>query len=251
MDELIGKRLAKVRKNAAMSQVEFSKKIGAHTKSVQRWEQKNAYPGGETLKNICLEFYVNINWLLSGEGDPYLVKPPGNFIEGQGPYKGLESYERSLKFGERLKLARIYNRLNVENAAKKIGVLKQDYIAFENGFIPNAETISALSSVFNCNSSWLIFGEKDSDDFFPAIETIEKYDDYGCSLYLTINAMHDIGVKFIDGRGYLGLQKTILEEIWNPMKEMAKDIVTLRIEMRKKFEERKQSAKKIIQKNDK
>jgi transcriptional regulator with XRE-family HTH domain len=70
----IGERILKIRKDSGLSQEYFAEKLGAHGRSVQRWEAKDAYPGGEILKEMCFKFHANISWLLTGEGEPYLMK---------------------------------------------------------------------------------------------------------------------------------------------------------------------------------
>ena len=69
----IGERIKTVR--GSLSQKDFAKKIGVHLTTVQLYESGNI-PKGDVLQRIKEKFGVSIDWLLTGEGEP--------FIDGQG-----------------------------------------------------------------------------------------------------------------------------------------------------------------------
>jgi len=54
-----------------LSKAEFARKINIHVSTIGTWDD-NHLPKGDILERIRKEFKVNIDWLLSGEGDPYL-----------------------------------------------------------------------------------------------------------------------------------------------------------------------------------
>lgn len=68
----IGERLKTIRDR--LTQKEFGEKIGVSQGAVQNYEATNSIPKGDILQRIRDEFEVSIDWLLTGEGDPYLPK---------------------------------------------------------------------------------------------------------------------------------------------------------------------------------
>jgi phage repressor protein C with HTH and peptisase S24 domain len=57
-----------------LSLKDFSSKTGIPYRTIQSYLSGINIPGGENLQKICAEFSVNINWLLTGEGEPFLNK---------------------------------------------------------------------------------------------------------------------------------------------------------------------------------
>ena len=55
-----------------LRQKDFGAKIGATQSAVQSWESGESLPGGKYLEAIHREFGVSIDWLLTGQGDPYI-----------------------------------------------------------------------------------------------------------------------------------------------------------------------------------
>ena len=68
----IGERIKFIR--GALSQKKFGDLIGADQSTVQVWEIRNNLPKGDFLQRIHEQFGVNINWLLTGEGETYVKK---------------------------------------------------------------------------------------------------------------------------------------------------------------------------------
>ena len=66
----IGDRIRYIR--GLLTQPEFGKKLGVRRNNVYTWETNKNMPLAETLLRIYKEYGVNINWLLSGEGKPYI-----------------------------------------------------------------------------------------------------------------------------------------------------------------------------------
>lgn len=82
MDMHIGDRIKFIRGN--LTQGQFAEKIKVDQSTVQVWEGKNKVPKGDILKRIREAFGVSIDWLLTGEGDPY----PGVFPYYNGADSG-------------------------------------------------------------------------------------------------------------------------------------------------------------------
>ena len=68
----IGDRIKFIR--GSLTQVEFCKKLGVFKNTLQKWEANGHFPDFESLLKLHEKFKVNINWLLSGEGNPYLTR---------------------------------------------------------------------------------------------------------------------------------------------------------------------------------
>jgi transcriptional regulator with XRE-family HTH domain len=66
----IGSRIKTIR--GKISQKIFAHKIGSNQKSVHAWESGKAMPGAKSLEAIHKAFGVDINWLLTGEGNQYI-----------------------------------------------------------------------------------------------------------------------------------------------------------------------------------
>ena len=68
MDQVkIGKFIAALRKEKAMTQEQLGAKLGVTNKTVSRWETGTYLPDVEMLSLLSKEFGVSINELVSGE----------------------------------------------------------------------------------------------------------------------------------------------------------------------------------------
>jgi transcriptional regulator with XRE-family HTH domain len=76
----IGERIKYIR--GALTQPEFGKKLGVGRNNVYTWESNKNTPSAETLLLIYKEYGVNINWLLSGEGESYINKSKRSIVVG-------------------------------------------------------------------------------------------------------------------------------------------------------------------------
>lgn len=55
-----------------LTQKQFADKLGVSLGAVQHWEINNQVPKGDILVRFMEVFGVNINWLLTGDGERYL-----------------------------------------------------------------------------------------------------------------------------------------------------------------------------------
>lgn len=67
-------RIVKIRKDANLTQDEFAKKVGLTRNYVSMVENGNRTFADRTISDICRIFSANENWVLTGEGEPYM--PP-------------------------------------------------------------------------------------------------------------------------------------------------------------------------------
>jgi transcriptional regulator with XRE-family HTH domain len=80
--ETLGDRLKIVR--GAMPQAEFAHRLGADKNTVGRYERGERHPDSEYLAAVRTEFSINLDWLISGEGEmrPGGAEAPRPAIEG-------------------------------------------------------------------------------------------------------------------------------------------------------------------------
>jgi len=59
-----------------LSKAEFARKIGIHVSTIALWDDEHL-PKGDILQRIHKEFNIDLNWLLTGEGEPYIQPAEG------------------------------------------------------------------------------------------------------------------------------------------------------------------------------
>jgi transcriptional regulator with XRE-family HTH domain len=132
MKEII-QRLKELRKKLGINQGKFAERIGLKQGSYSDIENEKEVLTQRNIKLICLEFGVNMDWLLTGQGP--MVTPPNPAIEGQdGRYLAnderelLETYGRLLPetrkevrdyAGEKLELQELRAKTGVTDVVKK------------------------------------------------------------------------------------------------------------------------------------
>ena len=68
----LGDRVKAIRKKLGLTQVEFGQRINASGATISTTESGKTTPDNQTLKLICREFGVNLDYLLHGE-EPMFV----------------------------------------------------------------------------------------------------------------------------------------------------------------------------------
>lgn len=69
-----GERIRTIRGN--LSQAAFAKKLGIGITTLQNYESKGQIAKGDILKRIHDQFSANVNWLLTGVGEPFVNMAP-------------------------------------------------------------------------------------------------------------------------------------------------------------------------------
>ena len=76
-----GERLKKVREGLGLDQKAFGMAIGvAGRDTISRWERSLGFPSADTLIYMRQNYRINIDWLISGEGEPFI----GERIQEEG-----------------------------------------------------------------------------------------------------------------------------------------------------------------------
>ncbi len=74
MQNTIGNRLKILIKSLGLNLKEFSRKTGIPYPTLQDYLANKRVPGGENLQKISMQLNVNLNWLLTGEGEMFISK---------------------------------------------------------------------------------------------------------------------------------------------------------------------------------
>ena len=56
-----------------LTQQQFADIVGSTKQNISKYEKNLMMPGGDVLLRLIQQLNVNVNWLLSGVGDPYTV----------------------------------------------------------------------------------------------------------------------------------------------------------------------------------
>ena len=68
-----GDRLKKVREGLSLDQKAFGMTIGvAGRDTISRWERGLGFPSADILNLMRQKYRINIDWLISGEGEPFI-----------------------------------------------------------------------------------------------------------------------------------------------------------------------------------
>ncbi len=72
MKIFLGDRIKEIRNTKNLTQSEFARVLETSAGHISEIEAKKTTPGGEFLTSLLRKFNVNINWLLTGEGDIFI-----------------------------------------------------------------------------------------------------------------------------------------------------------------------------------
>lgn len=143
----IAERVLKIRKDNGFSQKKIFEISGINQGFLSEVEQNKAVPGSIFLLLFYAKFNADINWLLTGEGEPYNVK------KSRGPNDNLTP-------GERVKKLRDFFNLTQDEFGKKLSVNHSFISRVEkNNSAMGAEFLYELNRQLNVNINWLLAGE--------------------------------------------------------------------------------------------
>ncbi|WP_242845955.1 helix-turn-helix domain-containing protein [Clostridium novyi] len=69
----LNKRIAEIRRDNKLTQVEFGKKLSVSRDAIANYESGRVEPKPIFLDHLCTVFNVNKTWLLTGEGEMYVL----------------------------------------------------------------------------------------------------------------------------------------------------------------------------------
>ena len=102
---IVGKFIAKLRKDQAMTQEQFGEALGITNKTVSRWESGSYMPSIDMLQRMSQIFDVSINELLAGE---YISNED---FRRQADQNLIDSAKKNASFGILFKQIGIFNIL--------------------------------------------------------------------------------------------------------------------------------------------
>jgi transcriptional regulator with XRE-family HTH domain len=70
----IGKRIKELKSVLKVTSSELSRKLNIPVRTIGSYERDEAQPGPKFLNALIVEYGVNINWLLTGEGNMFISK---------------------------------------------------------------------------------------------------------------------------------------------------------------------------------
>ncbi len=65
-------RIKKLRESFGLTQKDFAKKISVGRSTIAQYETGRNIPADSVIANICREFCINEEWLVSGNGDMFI-----------------------------------------------------------------------------------------------------------------------------------------------------------------------------------
>lgn len=69
----MNKRIAQIRRDNKLTQSEFGKRLSVSRDVISNFENGRVEPKQLFLDHLCTVFNINKNWLLTGEGEMYVI----------------------------------------------------------------------------------------------------------------------------------------------------------------------------------
>ena len=76
MNQTIGKRIAKYRKEKGMTQEELASQLGVSSQAVSKWENDQSCPDIQLIPQLCAILNITADELLSGKNSDVKLIPP-------------------------------------------------------------------------------------------------------------------------------------------------------------------------------
>lgn len=145
--KLFAERISKIRTDKGFSQQKFSEISGLNQSFLSKVERNKGVPSSEFILVFYKLFDADLNWLLTGDGEPYAGKKSRGTDDGLTP-------------GERLKKCRKLLNLTQDELSKKIHSTHGFISSAETGrFSMGAEFLYELNRQLNLNINWLLAGD--------------------------------------------------------------------------------------------
>lgn len=68
----IGKRIKEIRANLHLTASELAEKLNIPVRTIGSYEREEAQPSPKFLNALIENYYININWLLTGKGNMFI-----------------------------------------------------------------------------------------------------------------------------------------------------------------------------------
>ena len=143
-------RLIEFRKAVSSNATAFARSIGQSQPAYANYEIGKRKPAFEILEKMARVHSVNLNWLLTGEGEMFNL-PPSLKIR-----KKLQ--ENKIKnFGKKLNKLQTENDLSIPEAAEILEISEDDFVDFcLNRKEPNLEIILKAINTFDVDFEYFV-----------------------------------------------------------------------------------------------
>ncbi len=169
---MIAENLKKIRNLYNYSLEEMALLIEIPSRTLAAYERKERTPSILLAQKLAEKLNVNINWLLTGEGEIF-QKSNQNIIK-----KNNEVLNMSKSIGKRLNSLLIDNNISDIDFSKITGISESRTakLILDTASI-TFEEICAIKSNFDISADWLLFGEKERPEISLSEEEIIKLKD--------------------------------------------------------------------------
>lgn len=151
-------RLISIRKAYGKSGYAFSRMLNIPQPSYLRYETGEQKPSAKLLIGLNKFCNVNINWLLTGQGEQFL---PNNSLRHEALVQNqTQDLDNSLRnWVSRLNIVLEENNLNYGDFANLIDISHKrlDNLTSKKE-LPNFEELTKIKSNFNVSLDWLLYG---------------------------------------------------------------------------------------------
>lgn len=154
---MLQENLKKIRLKLGYSQQEIADKLRININTYRGYEYNKREMPYEILKFLSNSFGVNINWLLTGNGDMFFNSPKNEDF----PKKESNSVNSIFfNIGNRLNKLQAENKVSDTEMAKILGIYEYEYTDLKNGIKePNLKILNCLKEAFNISVDWILYGE--------------------------------------------------------------------------------------------
>lgn len=147
MDKLLlGRRIKEARIARDYTLDELASAVGLNKSTISRYERGEIEsPKLPVIEAIATQLHTNPSWLI-GKSDDRTFTPPNSKFSLYSPCS-LFAPLRNL---------RVARGLSLEEAAYKIGISTEDYIAIENGHNTDCITLARIAEFFCCSADFIL-----------------------------------------------------------------------------------------------
>ena len=147
-----------LRKYLGFKVSDFAEKLGIQYRTYQSYERGERKPPLELLEQLVYKYGVNMNWLLTGEGEMFSssVQP----VADSPDVNTFWNKKMNDLISERLKKIREQINPNASAFARQLNILQTTYVKYERGERkPPLELLEQLVLKYGVNRNWLLTGE--------------------------------------------------------------------------------------------
>ena len=122
----IGKFIAELRIEDKMTQAELGERIGVSNKTVSRWENGNYMPDISTMQELCKNFDITINELLSGKRlnqIEFREMAEGNLILSVKEIERIKKWRKINAFLEGAGTGILLSAFGIQNSTQRIVII--------------------------------------------------------------------------------------------------------------------------------